>query len=352
VSIEAALAVTRGEFTLDAALTVEDGETVALLGPNGAGKSTLLAALAGLVALDRGRTVLGGVVVDDTAVPVSAPPERRSIGYVFQDHLLFPHLTALDNVAFGLRSGGVAKDEARRRAGDWLARLGVAERAGARPAQLSGGEAQRVALARALAREPHALLLDEPLASLDVETSDQVRGELRRHLAAFVGPRVLVTHDPAEAIVLADRVVVLEGGTVTQVGSMTELTRSPRTAYVARLVGLNLCRGEVRGGTMEVGGGGSLVGTTDPPFTGPGSATIRPQAVALHRGRPEGTPRNVWRGRIAGVEAVGDRVRVAVEGRPAVVAEITTAALADLRLAPGDEIWVSVKATDIAFRAD
>ena len=347
MTVRATVQVARGAFRLDVALEVADGETVAVLGPNGSGKSTLLATVAGLLPPDRGRIEIGDRVVVDTSSSIHEPPERRAVGLVFQDHLLFPHLSARDNVAFGLRARGTPKAEARRRADGWLERLGMTHRATARPRSLSGGEAQRVALARALAIEPAVLLLDEPLSALDVETRDRVRGELRTHLSGFAGPRVVVTHDPVEAMVLADRLVVLEGGRISHEGTAADLTRHPRTPYVARLVGLNLYRGTGSGTTLAIDGGGRIVAAGDEPVDGPAAATVRPQAVSLHLQRPEGTPRNVWSGRVAGVDATGERVRVEVHGDPPVVAEITPAALADLRLASGDEVWVSVKATDV-----
>jgi molybdate transport system ATP-binding protein len=345
--LHASVRLARRAFVLDVDIDVAAGETVAVLGPNGAGKSTLLSIVAGLHPPDDGRVVIAGTTVDDVAAGVHLPPEARAVGLVFQDHLLFPHLSALENVAFGLRSRGVAKAEARQRAGVWLERLGVAHRASARPRSLSGGEAQRVALARSLAIEPDVLLLDEPLSALDVETRDRVRSELRAHLAGFAGPRVVVTHDPVEAMVLADRMVVLEDGRVSHDGTPAELTRHPRTNYVARLVGLNLYRGQASGSTLEVDGGGRVEASPDGPVDGPAAATVRPQAVSLHLHRPEGTPRNVWCGRVIGVDATGERVRVEVHSEPPVVAEITPAALADLRLASGDEVWVSIKATDV-----
>src|SRR4051812_40993216 len=287
--LRAAVRLARSAFTLDVDIAVAVGETVAVLGPNGAGKSTLLAIVAGLLPPDDGCVEIAGTTVDDVAAGVHIPPEKRAVGLVFQDHLLFPHLDALENVAFGLRSRGVPKAESRQRAGVWLERLGVAHRAGARPRSLSGGEAQRVALARPLAIEPHGLLLDEPLSALDVETCDRVRSELRTHLAGFAGPRVVVTHDPVEAMVLADRMVVLEGGRVSHDGTPAELTRHPRTHYVARLVGLNLYRGRATGSTLEVDGGGRIAAAPDSPVDGPAAATVRPQAVSLHLHRPEGT---------------------------------------------------------------
>ena len=201
-----------GTFRLDVELTTKSGETVAVLGPNGSGKTTLFRCLAGLLPIDGGRIELDGEPLDDPAHDVFVRPERRPVAVVFQDYLLFPNLTALENVAFGLRARGVAKAEARARATAWLERVGLADHAHHRPRALSGGQAQRVALARALATEPRLLLLDEPLAALDAGTRGDVRRDLRRHLATFDGVRLLVTHDPVDAYALADRVVILEAG--------------------------------------------------------------------------------------------------------------------------------------------
>jgi molybdate transport system ATP-binding protein len=345
VSLEARVEVTLGRLQLDAEVAVATGELVVLLGPNGAGKTTLLRALAGLVPLDRGRVVLDGQTLDDTGAGVHVAIERRPIGFVFQDYLLFPHLSALENVAFGLRARGVPRAEARRRAAAWLERVGLAGHAGARPRALSGGQAQRVALARAMVSEPRLLLLDEPLAALDVAARAEVRRDLRRHLASFDGTRLLVTHDPLEAVALADRLVVLEGGRVTQTGSPEQVSARPRSRYVAELVGVNLFRGRATGAVVELDGGGTLVAAGD--HHGEVFAAVHPHAVALHRRAPEGTPRNVWTGTADTLDIVGDRVRVRVTGPVPIVAEVTPAAAGELRLADGGPLWASVKATEV-----
>jgi molybdate transport system ATP-binding protein len=345
MSLEARVQVTLDRLRLDAEVAVATGELVVLLGPNGAGKTTLLRALAGLVALDHGRVVLDGVVLDDTRAGVHLPTERRPVGFVFQDYLLFPHLSALENVAFGLRARGLARAEARRRAAVWLERVGLAEHAGARPRALSGGQAQRVALARAMVSDPRLLLLDEPLAALDAASRAEVRRDLRRHLASFDGTRLLVTHDPLEAITLADRLVVLEGGTVTQTGTPDQVSARPRSRYVAELVGVNLFRGRAAGAVVELDGGGTLVAAGD--HHGEVFAAVHPHAVALHRRAPEGTPRNVWAGTADTLDIVGDRVRARVAGPVPIVAEVTPAAASELRLADGGPVWASVKATEV-----
>jgi molybdate transport system ATP-binding protein len=345
MTLDAHLVVQRGQFTVDVAFAVADGEVLGMLGPNGAGKTTALRALAGLEPLTDGYVRLDGETIADTGH--STPPEDRNIGVVFQDYLLFPHLTALDNVAYGLRAGGMRKAAARRDAAGWLEQVGLTDHAGHRPRQLSGGQGQRVALARALAARPRLLLLDEPLAALDAGTRLVLRSELRRHLTSYGGPAVVVTHDAVEALVLTDNLVVLEGGRIVQSGPPAEVARRPRTEYVARLLGLNLYRGTARDGWVDLDGGGRLA--LAEKASGEVHVAIRPSAVALHRARPEqSSPRNVWAGRVTGVEAVGDRVRVALAGQPDVLADVTTDSVTELDLAAGAHIWMSVKATELA----
>ncbi len=345
--LDARVALTLGRLDLDVELQVGAGEVVALLGPNGAGKTTLLRALAGLAPLAEGRVTLDGDVLDEPATGTWVPTERRPIGYVFQDHLLFPHLSALDNVAFGLRCRGERRRRARRAAGEWLERLGLAAHARSHPRALSGGQAQRVALARALAPRPRLLLLDEPLAALDAATRLDVRAELRRHLADFDGARLLVTHDPLDAMVLADRLVLVEDGRVVQSGTATDISRRPRTAYGARLVGRNLLAGRMVGTTVRLHGGGELHVAGRHPSGSLVHVSIRPGSVALFRTPPDGTPRNVWSGAVAALEHRGDLVQVDVAGPIPVVAEVTTEAVADLGLCEGAPVWVGIKATEI-----
>jgi molybdate transport system ATP-binding protein len=346
MSLAAEVRVEVGAFSLDLVLAVAPGETVAVVGPNGSGKTTLLRTLAGLRGLTAGRITLDGAVLDDPGAGTYLPPERRPIGVVFQDDLLFPHLTALDNVAFGLRARGLRRVAARERAADWLDRVGLGDRAGARPAELSGGQSQRVALARALATDPALLLLDEPLAALDATTRNEVRRDLRRHLATFAGVRLLITHDPVDAAVLADHVVVLDEGRVAQTGSPAEITRRPRTPWVAELAGTNLFTGDLADGVVALAGDRSLV-VADRVASGPVCALVHPRAVALHLERPAGSARNTWSGAVTGLEPVGDRVRVRVEGDPPVTAEVTAGAVRDLGLVDGSVVWVAIKATEI-----
>jgi molybdate transport system ATP-binding protein len=345
VTLAADVGVCLGGLDLDVTLDAAEGETVAVLGPNGAGKSTLLRALAGLVPLERGLVAIDGVRVDDPANNTFVVPEQRNVGVVFQDYLLFPHLSVLENVAFGLRSRGSGRTEARRRAMEWLARVGLDDRAEVKPTVLSGGQQQRVALARALVTEPRLLLLDEPLAALDVGTRTELRRDLRTHLATFAGARILVTHDLLDAVALADRLVVLEHGRVAQSGSVADVAGRPRSRYVADLVGINLLRGTGHGTAVTTDQGGEVV--TAELVAGEVYVAIHPNAVSLHPTEPHGSPRNVWRGMVVGTDLLGDRVRVHVAGAVPVVAEITAAALADLDLHDGSELWASVKATEV-----
>jgi len=345
VSLQAQLQARVGSFDLDVDLSIAPGEVVALLGPNGAGKTSVLRALAGLLTIDAGRIALDGIVLDEPANAIRMPVEQRPIGVVFQDYLLFPHLSVLENVAFGLRSRGVGRTTATARARSWLDRVGLGPAANRKPGSLSGGQAQRVALVRALATDPALLLLDEPMAALDVSTRVELRRELRQHLESFRGVRLLVTHDPVEAMAMADRLIVLEHGRVLQTGSPAEVTQRPRSRYVADLVGVNLFRGTARQNVITISGGGSLtaVGVTD----GDVFAVVHPRTVALYRARPDGTPRNVWEGRATDLDLQGDRVRVRLQGSPSIVAEVTPAAVRELGLDRGDQVWIGVKATEV-----
>ncbi len=350
MTLQADVGVALGPLDLRVALAVEPGEVVAVLGPNGAGKTTLMRCLSGLLPIDEGRIEIGGTVVDDPAADVFVTPEHRSVGVVFQDHLLFANLSALENVAFGLRARGVPRAEARARAAEWLERLGLADHAGHRPGALSGGQAQRVALGRALAIDPVLLLLDEPLAALDAGTRVEVRRDLRRQLSRPGTATVVITHDPVDAHALADRVIVVEAGRVSQQGDLAEITAHPRSRYVAELVGTNLVTGEVNDGVLTTAAGTVVVLPGDTP-DGPTLASIRPSAITLHRGRPEGSARNVWEMEVLDLDRLGDRVRVRLGGPLELVAELTPAGLAALDLAPDERVWASLKASEVAVEA-
>ncbi|HEU5456092.1 MAG TPA: ABC transporter ATP-binding protein [Nocardioides sp.] len=301
---------------VEAAFQTRPREVLAVIGPNGAGKSSLVRALAGLVPAE-GHARHGGVDL------LKVPARDRAVGLVFQGQFLFPHLTALGNVAFGPRARGTQRKEAEADARAWLERFGIGELADRWPRQLSGGQAQRVAIARALATSPRLLLLDEPLTGLDVKVAMALRIELGRHLASYDGVTLLVTHDAIDALTIADRVLVLDEGRVAQLGTPAEVSQRPRTEHVARLVGLNVVRHE------------ELL------------MAFTPDAVVVTLQEPVGSPRHRWHGRVADVSPHGDAVRLLVHAEPDLIADVTPAAATELSLVPGREVWLSVKATAV-----
>ncbi len=313
MTLEARLAVAG---RLDVEIGAEPGDVVAVVGPNGAGKSTLVHALAGLQRAE-GQAILGGRDL------LALAPQHRRVGVVFQDQRLFPHLTALDNVAFGLVSRGADKASGRAAAGTWLDRLGVGDLADRKPGQLSGGQAQRVAIARALVTEPDLLLLDEPFAGLDVGVAATLRIELSHHLADFQGITVLVTHYALDALTLATSVAVLDRGRVVQLGTPGEVAARPRTEHVARLVGLNVIR------------------------EGDRLRAFSPAAVTVGLRAPSDSTRNRWQGVVRGAAPHGDAIRIQVSGEHDLIADVTPAASRELALAPGQQVWLSVKETAV-----
>src|SRR5262244_67314 len=338
--LDADIQLRLSRLSLDIAFTVASGEVLALLGPNGSGKSTTLRALMGLLALSGGRVVLDGTVLEDPAQRIKLPPEQRPIGLMFQDYLLFPHLSAVENVAFGLRAKGTDKKIARDKASQTMARLGLDGLAEAKLGSMSGGQQQRVAMARALVTDPKLLLLDEPLAALDVSTKTDVRRLLREVLRQSEAANVLVTHDLLDAVALSDRMVVIQDGAIVQTGTPAEVTARPRSRYVADLVGVNLLKGTAHGFVLEADGGGEL--TCAEPATGPVLAVIPPSGVSVSRQRPEEQEHNTWPGQISAVDLMGDRVRVRMDGTPTITAEVPPAAVDELKLDDGGQLWASV----------
>jgi molybdate transport system ATP-binding protein len=322
----------------DLALTLAVGdETLALVGPSGAGKSTFLRAVAGLERPQRGRVALDGEAWLDTERGVDLPPERRSVGLVFQEYALFPHLSVRRNVAFG---GAPAAE-----VDELLERFGIAQLASARPDAISGGERQRVALARALARRPRVLLLDEPLSALDAHTRGAVRAELRELLAGLGLPVVLVTHDFEDAATLADRVGVLVEGRLLQLGTPAELVAAPVDPFVARFTGANLVRGTSTGpsgGLTEVvlDAGGTMWSTD--ALHGRVAIAVHPWEISLSRTAPDDSAVNHLRAPIASITSLGNRARVAVGP---LVAEVTATSVERLGLREGDVVVASFKAT-------
>jgi molybdate transport system ATP-binding protein len=336
---------TRG---LDVTMSVRAGETVAVLGPNGAGKSSVLATVAGLLRPDAGRAVLDGTTLFDTSAGVWRPPHARGTALLAQDALLFPHLDALDNVAFAPRSRGDSRSAARKAARGWLSAVDAEELADRRPARLSGGQAQRVAVARALAAEPRLLLLDEPMAALDVTVVPALRQVLRRVLRGRTA--VIVTHDVLDALLLADRVVVMEGGRVVEEGPTREVLARPRSTFGAGIAGLNLVRGRAAGRGVRAPDGLAVEGIADPPVPDGDDAVavFSPGAVGVYLERPAGSPRNVLASTVRELEPRGSQVRVRTD---TVDADVTVPAVAELGLAPGTPVFLVVKASEVAIYA-
>jgi molybdate transport system ATP-binding protein len=346
--------VSRGSFTLAIALAAAPGQVLGLLGPNGSGKSTLLSAVAGLIPVSAGRITLAGQVLDDANTGAFVEAAGRPVGFVFQNYRLFPHLSVADNVAFSPRARGLGRQAARSAASHWIDRLGLTDLADRKPGQLSGGQAQRVALARALAGQPALLLLDEPLSALDAGTRLDVQAELQRHLAEFAGPCLLVTHDPLEALVLADQLIVLEDGRIVQAGTPAHIARKPATGYVAKLVGLNLYAGHADGSRVALTGGGAFV-IPDQDQHGDVLVAMRPSAVVVSNQHLQpSSARNAWPATVTGLTLLADRVRLDLDGQPPALVDVTPAAVAELSLGPGRQVWLSVKATDLEVysRAD
>ena len=343
-----------GDFHLDAQLQVPAGQVLAVVGPNGSGKSTLLRVLAGLLRPARGTVHLGDRLLTDAGGGVLVRPRERQVGLLSQDPALFPHLSAVENVAFGPRSTGMRPRAARQLALRWLDRVGMAEHARHRPGRLSGGQQQRVAIARALAAEPEVLLLDEPLAALDVQTAPQVRQLLAEQVRASGATTVIVSHDVLDAVVLADRIAVLHQGQVAEHGSVTEVLAAPRSPFAATLAGVNLItgtgleEGRVRTplGDWQVSHDGA--GAPGQPQVRPGQAMVlrvRPSAVVLGRERPQGA--NVARTTVRWVEPADGGVRLRLAGPPELVADVPATQVHPAWLTPGAEVWLQVDPQDV-----
>jgi molybdate transport system ATP-binding protein len=342
-----------GTFSLDAEVSVGDRSTTVLVGESGSGKTTLLRLVAGLVTPDRGRIEVDGEAWFDDASGSNVDAAERAVGYVAQDYALFPHLTAADNVAFGLRAQRLPGRAVAARTAAALDRLGVAGLARRRPHELSGGQQQRIAIARAIVLEPRVLLLDEPLSALDVQTRRVIRGELRRLLAELPCATLLVTHSPAEALAFGEHVTVLEAGRVSQHGSREELMRRPRSPYVAEFLGVNFFRGSLASTAAE-----STVRIATPQgelvIAGNGegdtAVVVHPRDVTLSLAVPGGTARNVFAGTIEEMvpePPAGELVRISLGTTPPLIAEVTRPAVEELGLRPGLRVFASFKAAGV-----
>ena len=359
MSLDARFRLERPSFSLDVDVSAAPGEVLAVLGPNGAGKSTLLGVLSGLLRPDSGTVRVGDRVVTDVEHGVFVPAHRRGVGLLAQQAMLFPHLTAVGNVAFGPRAQGVPRRAAEARARELLADVlpGAADSLAERkPSQMSGGQQQRVALARALAPGPGLLLLDEPLAALDVDAAPAMRSLLRRMIRDGKQTAVLVTHSALDALVLADRVVVLAAGRVVEHGPTRAVLARPRSAFTARIAGLDLVPGVREGDGLRTVDGTLVSGLAGGESAAGDSvvAVFPPSAVSVFTDEPHGSPRNVVPVRLAAVEPHGDVVRLRAVPRPGgpdwvegLAADVTPAAVADLAVEPGADLWFSVKATEV-----
>jgi molybdate transport system ATP-binding protein len=351
--LDALLGKRRGKFQLEVAFQAEPGTTTVLVGESGAGKTTVLRLVAGLERLDRGHLAVGAEQYADVERGLHRPPWERDIGYVPQDYALFPHLSVFDNVAFGPRASGMPGHRIESAVKEALTLVGIPELARRRPHELSGGQQQRAALARALALQPAVLLLDEPLSSLDLQTRRALRVELRALLARLPCLTLYVTHSPVEALVLGDRIVVLDRGRVAQAGTREALLRYPRTPFVAELVGTNLFVGR----PVTAPGTEPAIRTAEGPVAimetgGPGAVylTVSPREITLSLRPPDTSAQNVFAGNV--IELVpeppaGERVRVVLNTRPALVAEVTREAVAALSLADGTPVYAAFKATGV-----
>lgn len=347
---------------LDVRFSVAAGEVLAVLGPNGAGKSTTVAVIAGLLQADDAVVRVGNRTLTDTGAGVAVPTYDRRIGVLLQDPLLFPHMSVIGNVEFAA-SRHADRSAARQSARRWLTEVGAQDLADRKPAELSGGQAQRVALARAMAAEPDVLLLDEPLAGLDVAAAASIRPELRRVLTANSRAALLISHDLVDVLTLADRVLVMEDGRVAEVGPVAQVLAAPRSGFGARVAGVNLVRGVlVEPGVLRVeplpGLPAVLWHGNPADHLAPGqdvSAVFSPAAVAVFRDQPHGSPRNSVRVRISGLEVNGAVVRVRAgeqtDGAPGLAADVTPDAVADLGLQAGEQVWFTVKTQAVGLHA-
>lgn len=335
------------DFALQVAFEVPDGQCMALVGPTGCGKTTVLRLISGLLAPDQGQISLHGATALDTTLGISLPPQQRRVGVVFQDYSLFPHMTVVQNVAYGARARGAGRAQASTTALAALDRVGMADHAAVRPTRLSGGQQQRVALARALASGARVLLMDEPMSALDATTRRQVRAELRRLIQSLGLTTIVVTHDVVDALTLGDLLCVMREGQVVQIGDRRELLSRPRDRFVAEFLGINLLQGNADAGPdglTAVDCGGAVFYSTD-DVRGEVLLTCDPREIVLSRERPDDSSLNVLHGKVGSISHFGAQTRITIENGVTVTAEITHLSEERLGLHVGTEVFASFKAS-------
>jgi molybdate transport system ATP-binding protein len=376
--LDAQFDILLGSFHLDMRFSSESGKTTVLLGESGSGKSTVLRLLAGLLKPDEGHFVLDDETYVVTAQHFEVPPQERPIGYVFQEYVLFPHLSVFDNVAFGLRMQRISRQVIRQRVGEALEQVHLVGYDDRRPSQLSGGQQQRVAIARALALKPQLLLLDESLAALDIQTRREVEQELRQILSKLQLTTVMVSHQYIDALLFGHQIIVLDHGKVIQQGSHLDLLLHPQSPYIAEMVGVNLLKGEVvstdaslfhtislsksdrKGLEVIAISQDDTQHTTNLTPHQEVSVVVDPRSITLHQSKPESSARNVFRGEIIQIVPISAtfsetdkmmeglmRVSMLIDpALPPLSADITVTSSSQLELSEGKVIYASFKATE------
>ena len=336
--LDARVILNRDSLTLDVELQLQHGEVIAVLGPNGAGKTSLLHALLGWLELESGWIMVDGEVIDSPDTDSYVPPQHRPFGMVFQDGLLFPHMSVEKNILFGAGKDFNLKPLAESlQANELLAKF---------PSELSAGERQRAAIARSLAARPKVLFLDEPFSALDIQGKRRGRSLLKEALAIEVSGCLIVTHDLVDAFTLADRVMIIEGGKLTQFDVPDRIRLRPGSEWIADLVGWNYYEGIGEGSVVTLPHGTTIF-TAQDDLDGPTSISINPASVSIFKSQPSGSPRNSWLSSIQNIEILDGRARVSLVGEIDICADITTAAANELRQSISSEVWVSVKATEV-----
>jgi len=336
--LDARVILNRDSLTLDVELQLQHGEVIAVLGPNGAGKTSLLHALLGWLELESGWIMVDGEVIDSPDTDSYVPPQHRPFGMVFQDGLLFPHMSVEKNILFGAGKDFNLKPLAESlQANELLAKF---------PSELSAGERQRAAIARSLAARPKVLFLDEPFSALDIQGKRRGRSLLKEALAIGVSGCLIVTHDLVDAFTLADRVMIIEGGKLTQFDVPDRIRSRPGSEWIADLVGWNYYEGIGEGSVVTLPHGTTIF-TAQDDLDGPTSISINPASVSIFKSQPSGSPRNSWLSSIKNIEILDGRARVSLVGEIDICADITTVAANELRQSISSEVWVSVKATEV-----